>query len=97
MPKVTFDPTKRIWTLQHRGLDFAADAPRLFADRKVTTIDDRFDYGEVRYITAGHVGGRMVVAVWTWRGDARHIISMRHCHAKEEARWTEIIGQTPDD
>jgi uncharacterized protein len=29
--------------------------------------DDRFDYGEPRYISAGHLRGRMVVIVWTPR------------------------------
>jgi hypothetical protein len=28
-------------------------------------FDDRFDYGEVRSISAGFLGGRMVVVVWT--------------------------------
>jgi uncharacterized protein len=64
---ITFDPAKRLWTQQHRGLDFAADAAKVFAGRTVTKIDDRFDYGEQRYITAGHVGQRMVVVVWTAR------------------------------
>jgi hypothetical protein len=29
----------------------------------------------------------LIVRVWTQRGAARHIISMRHCHAKEEKVW----------
>jgi uncharacterized DUF497 family protein len=45
---VTFDPVKRLVTLQGRGLDFATDAEKVFAGRKVTFVDDRFDYGEVR-------------------------------------------------
>lgn len=31
--------------------------------------------------------GRCVILVWTPRGEARRIISMRHAHADEEARW----------
>jgi hypothetical protein len=34
----------------------------------------------------------MVVMVWTQRGTARHIISMRHCHEKEERRWRRHLG-----
>ncbi|HEY0328883.1 MAG TPA: BrnT family toxin [Rhodopseudomonas sp.] len=93
---ISFDPAKRLWTLHHRGLDFATDASKVFAGRTVTKVDDRFDYGEVRYITAGHVEGRMVVMVWTERGASRHVISMRHCHGKEEARWNALLGQIPD-
>jgi uncharacterized DUF497 family protein len=83
----TFDPVKRQWTLEHRGLDFARDADEVFASAKARRIDGRFDYGEVRYITVGYVRGRMVVMVWTARGSDRHVISMRYCHAKEETYW----------
>jgi hypothetical protein len=36
---------------------------------------------------------RMIGATtWTPREDARHIISMRYCHAKEEKLWRAQIG-----
>lgn len=89
--KITFDPAKRDWTLRERGLDFK-DAATLFAGRHTSIPDDRKDYGEPRVISAGFVGDRMVVIVWTLRGNARHIISMRHCHEKEERRWRKIFG-----
>ncbi|MBN8978051.1 MAG: BrnT family toxin [Rhizobiales bacterium] len=82
---ITFDPAKRAATLAHRGLDFA-DAAKVFEGDHVTWIDDRFDYGEVRQITAGLLEGRMVVFVWTARAADRHVISMRYCHAKEERK-----------
>jgi uncharacterized protein (DUF4415 family) len=75
--KISFDPTKRALTRRHRGLDFAR-AGEVFAGRTATIVDDRFDYGETRFISAGHLDGRLVVMVWTQRGEARHIISMRH-------------------
>jgi hypothetical protein len=84
--EITFDPAKRDLTLKHRGLDFAR-AGELFAGHTATVADDRFDYGETRFITAGTLDDRVVVTVWTQRGEARHIISMRHCHAKEEKIW----------
>ena len=94
--KTTFDLTKRDWTLAHRGLDFAVDAEKVFSGDTVTVIDERFDYGEVRRISAGFLDGRMVVIVWTQRGTNRHIISMRYCHGKEEKRWHKILRQSPD-
>jgi len=45
---ISFDPAKRLWTRQHRGLDFATDAATAFAGRTVTKLDDRFAYGEPR-------------------------------------------------
>lgn len=84
--EITFDPAKRQKTLEERGLDFA-DAARVFAGEHFDVADERFDYGEARYLTFGWIDGRAVSLVWTPRGEGRRIISMRHVHAKEhEAR-----------
>ena len=91
--EITFDPAKRDLTLRHRGLDFAR-AGEVLAGRTATIVDDRFDYGEIRFITAGLLDGRVVVMVWTQRGDARHIISMRHCHAEEEEIWRRCMERS---
>lgn len=89
--RITYDAVKRAATLAERGLDFA-DAAEVFAGVHATLDDDRIDYGEPRYITAGYLGGRLVVLVWTPRGNARRIISMRHAHGKEERRWIKHLG-----
>ena len=68
-----------------------ADAAEVFKELHTVLADDRFDYGERRYISAGYLRRRMVVIVWTLRGGTRHIISMRYCHAKEEARWRKHL------
>lgn len=85
---LSYDPAKRATTLLHRGLDFA-DAGAVFAGRTVTVQDTRRDYGEDRFITAGHLAGCFVVLVWTPRDRARRIISMSFAHADEERRWFE--------
>jgi uncharacterized DUF497 family protein len=84
--KIVFDPAKRDLTLRHRGLDFAS-AAEVFATRHMTASDDRRDYGEERFITVGTLAGRVVAIVWTPRGEARRIISMRYAHAREARRW----------
>lgn len=89
--RITFDPAKRVKTLRERGLDFA-DANVVFTGETFSQPDDRWDYGEPRTVTAGYLRDRMVVIVWTPRGDARHIISMRYCHADEEKNWREQMG-----
>jgi uncharacterized DUF497 family protein len=83
---ISVDPAKRAETLRQRGLNFA-DAGTVSAGRTVTVQDTRRDYGEDRWITAGFLAGRRVVLVWTPRGGARRIISMRRAHADEEASW----------
>ena len=90
--KITFDPEKRDLTLKHRGLDFAR-ARDVFAGLTATVEDDRFDYGETRFVTAGYLDHRLVIMIWTQRGDAHHIISMRHCHAKEEEIWRQRMAR----
>ena len=89
--RITFDPSKRARTLAERGLDFA-DAALVFAGLHATVEDTRRDYGENRFITAELLLGRLLVLVWTLRGAARRIISMRHAHAEEETRWRQHLG-----
>jgi uncharacterized protein len=53
--------------------------------------DIRHDYGEARVRTVGYLGGRMVTVVWTPRGKARRVISMRLCNDRERARYESAI------
>ena len=77
---------KRDWTLINRGLDFL-DVPKVFAGPQFQFEDSRADYGESRIVTVGLLGGRMLILIWTARGDARHIISMRKANEKEQRRY----------
>ena len=93
--RITYDPAKRDKTLADRGLDFE-DAVEVFAGPVLTVQDRREDYGEDRYQTFGELAGHGVV-VWTPRYDAQHVISMRTCHAKEQARIRERLGEAGRD
>ena len=84
--KITFDPAKRAVTLAERGLGFE-DAAEVFLGDTLDFPDDRRDYGELRIVTVGHLRGRMLIVIWTPRGSARHIISMRKANAREKARF----------
>ena len=84
--RVEFDQAKRDVTLAERGLDFA-DAINVFEGRSNTFEDERRVSGESRFITIGGLGQRMVVIVWTPRGDARRIISMRRANDREQALY----------
>jgi uncharacterized protein len=90
--EITFDPAKRAQTLSERGLDFA-DASVVFDGLILTARDARRDYGEERFATVGLLAGRMVMVVWTPRGQARHVISMRKCNAREQARYGKQFAQ----
>ena len=82
--KVEFDAAKRAGTLEQRGLDMAR-AGEVLEGATLTIEDDRMDYGETRYITIGFLDERMVVLVWTPRGDVHRIISMRKANDREKA------------
>jgi uncharacterized DUF497 family protein len=89
--QIEFDPDKRARTLLERGLDFAR-VEEVFAVRHFTAEDVREAYGEPRYITVGALDGRMVVLVWTPRGEVRRIISMRKANEREQARYAHRVG-----
>jgi uncharacterized DUF497 family protein len=84
---VEFDPAKRDLTLATRRLDMGR-ADEVFDGPTLTVEDDRADYGEPRFITIGLLDRRMVVMVWTPRGAARRIISLRKANVREQ----EIYG-----
>ncbi|MBC7583439.1 BrnT family toxin [Tardiphaga sp. vice352] len=90
--KIVFDPAKRQAALDDRGLNFA-DAAILFDGPTITVEDTRRKYGETRYQTVGFLAGRMVMVVWTPRGEARHVMSMRKCNAREKAIYQKRFNQ----
>ena len=87
---IEFDEEKRQQTLEHRGLDFH-DSTLVFQQRTITLTDDRTAYGETRIQTIGLLNGRIVMVVWTPRGEARRIISMRKCNAREQYKYRELL------
>jgi uncharacterized protein len=90
--RITCDPAERQRTLEERGLDMRR-AKEIFAGYHFTRVDDRFDYGEPRFTTVGWLDSRLVVFVWTPRGTARRIVSMRHCHEREAKTLRQFLPQ----
>jgi uncharacterized protein len=90
--RITFDPAKRAKTLKERGLDFATSA-EVFAGTTYSAEDIRFAYPERRILTIGFLAGRMVAIIWTPIPKGRHIISMRKCNAREQAKYAPRFSQ----
>lgn len=90
--RIEFDPDKRARTLAERGLDFL-DAAEVFQGSLLQAEDERIDYGEPRFISFGPLRGRLVVLVWTPRGEVRRIISMRYANEREIARYEFHMGR----
>jgi len=49
------------------------------------------DYEEDRFITVGWLQARLVVLVWTPRGEVRRIISMRKANDREQTLYASYL------
>jgi uncharacterized DUF497 family protein len=88
---IEWDEVKNRSNLIKHGLDFG-DAERVFAGPCVTFLDDRFDYGEERYITLGVLSGRVVIIAHAPRGGDTRIISMRKANRREQKIYQKRLG-----
>ena len=86
-----FNKVKRDKTLHERALDFAR-ASEIFAGFHFTGQEKREIYEEHRFITVGYLDARLIVLVWTPRGEARRIISMRKANDREKAIYANHLG-----
>jgi hypothetical protein len=59
--EIRFDPAKRRRNLVKHGLDLA-DAAEVLEGVRLETLDDRFDYGEERWLAIGMLRGQIVHA-----------------------------------
>ena len=82
--RFTWDERKRRSNLRDHGIDFR-DVPRMFEGPTYTFEDDRFDYGEQRFVTLGFLGGVAVSLVHTETAERIHAISLRRATQNEEA------------
>jgi uncharacterized protein len=85
-----WDESKRIANLHKHGIDFSA-VPAMFDGSMVTIEDERFDYGEERFVTFGLLQGRVIAVVHTEREDCIRIISARKATKYEQTTYFEQI------
>jgi len=79
-----WDEAKRESNIAKHGVDFADLSP-LFDELTLTVFDDRFDYGEYRFITIGQMRGVALVVAHTETDDVIRFISARRATLYEEA------------
>jgi uncharacterized protein len=85
-----WDESKRVSNLRKHGIDFA-DVPIVFNGSTVTVEDERFDYGEERFITFGLLQGQVVVVIHTESEDLIRVISARKATKHEQQTYFEQI------
>ena len=78
----TWSEAKRAANIKTHGIDFV-DAPRVFEGVAYTFEDDRFSYGEQRFVTLGLLAGVPVSVVHTETEHEIRIISFRKASKRE--------------
>ena len=81
-----WDPDKALSNVHKHHVDFA-DAVLVFSDPLALTILDDYP-SEERFVTLGMDGlGRILVVVYTWRGERIRIISARRATRQERKQY----------
>ena len=89
--KFRWSDAKRASNLGVHGLDFA-HAERVFTGLTFTFEDDRFDYGEQRFVTLGLLDGQPVSLVHTETPHEIRIISFRKATLREARIYFDQAG-----
>jgi uncharacterized DUF497 family protein len=86
-----WDEAKRQSNIHKHGIDFLG-IEKVFAGQTITILDDRFDYGEPRFVTVGLLQGHVVVIAHTETNEVIRIISVRKATKNEETSYFKEIG-----
>jgi uncharacterized DUF497 family protein len=56
-------------------------------------IDDRYDYGEERWVSVGLLRGEVVTCVWAeWGDNLVRVISLRRATTNEQEEYFRAVG-----
>jgi uncharacterized DUF497 family protein len=88
-----WDEGKAALNLAKHGVSFLR-AAEIFANETLEKIDDREDYGELRFIALGRVETEVYRVVYTWRGEGvvRLISAQRANRNERETYYREIYS-----
>ncbi len=88
---ISWDEPKRRQNLRKHKIDLA-DLEPVFDRPMLTLEDDSEDYGELRLRSLGMFQGRIVLLVWTPRGDdTAHLISCRYADRQEADEYFQAL------
>ena len=86
-----WDERKRRSNVKKHGINFI-DIPELFDNDVVILPNERFDYGEPRFIAIGILKSQVVVVAYTERGENIRIISARKATKNEQIYYFQQIA-----
>jgi hypothetical protein len=84
--QIEYDAAKDALNRRRHGLPLAF-AARVLGLAVDDVADDRFDYGEDRRAAFAWIDGKFYTCVYTLRGTAYRIISVRRANRREEQRY----------
>jgi uncharacterized DUF497 family protein len=91
--KFVWDERKSQINRQKHGLSFA-DAYAIFDHPMLVDEDDRFDYGEERWVGIGRLANWVVVIVYTETDEETiRIISLRKAVSYEQDAYEQFFGK----
>lgn len=88
--KFEWDEQKNWINIRKHSISFE-DAKAIFEDVRISAVDARHSYGEIRKISLGTIHGRICVVVYTERKGVTRIISPRKANQRERRRYNEFI------
>ena len=86
-----WDEAKRRFNIRKHGIDFL-DVAKVFDGDILTIEDDRYEYGENRFITLGILRDHVIVIAHTETETLIRIISARKATRNEEKLYFEQIA-----
>jgi uncharacterized protein len=83
---VAFDPEKDARNIAKHGISLAR-AEGMDMAAALVREDDRFDYGETRYVAFGEIDDTLHCLIFTFRGSRVRAISLRKANKRENSRY----------
>jgi uncharacterized DUF497 family protein len=86
-----WDAEKRLSNIEKHGVDFRL-AIKIFEGPTIDVVDDRYDYGEKRWISVGVLQDIVLVVVSTDRSGAKRIISAWKGGQREREAYRALLA-----
>jgi uncharacterized DUF497 family protein len=88
-----WDEAKTRGNLKKHGVSFLT-AAAIFSNERLERMDDREDYGELRWIALGRVGMEVYRVVFTWRGEklVRTVSAQKASKEEHEIYYRETFA-----
>lgn len=91
-----WDVAKNLLNFEKHGIDFS-EAVDFEWDVALVTMDNRYDYGEERFMAYAPIGSRLFAMTFTIRNSKKRLISLRKSNHRELKHYVEKIKTNSTD